>query len=425
MDEARRKRVRAQRSRGRGTSKVDWISDLPDSLLCQVLLNLTTKDVVRTSVLSKRWGHLWKCVPGLDLGGEDIKQYYKYVIFVDRFLDFNSEYHIESFKLSYPGDGNCETQVDLVRRWIRTVVRLGIKHLKFLDYSWGCGTFHLPRSIYTCKSLVSLKLSCVSMPCLKLVSLPYLRIIELISVKFADNLDLETLITSCAALEILLIKTNHSDGGIQVSRVRSQSLLSFTHVEENGSAKEDLVIDAPNLEYLKLKAHQTASVIIKHHGSLVSVDVNFVFNSPFHRRFDPSGLPKRDMIQNLFVAISRVKSMIISCGTLKVIYDYARCQPLPLFHNLSFLRVKFYEYLWELLPTFLESCPNLKSLILESTENLKTKGLSNFSGSQGFLPSLEHIEIKIPLKGKTEKSVVVKKLLTIPRLSPSCEVVIL
>lgn len=140
---------------------------MPESLLCKVLLNLPTKDVVRTSVLSKRWKNLWKCVPGLDLSGEDIKMYYIYVRFVDRFLKFNRKYHIESFKLSYPGDGNCEPEIDLMKRWITTVIQLKVKNLEFFYYSWANGTFNIPPSIYTCNSLVYLKLSTVTMSTVK------------------------------------------------------------------------------------------------------------------------------------------------------------------------------------------------------------------------------------------------------------------
>ncbi|WVZ50021.1 hypothetical protein U9M48_001320 [Paspalum notatum var. saurae] len=45
----------------------DRLSHLPDSLLEDVLSRLTSLQAVRTSVLSRRWRHLWRAVPCVDI----------------------------------------------------------------------------------------------------------------------------------------------------------------------------------------------------------------------------------------------------------------------------------------------------------------------------------------------------------------------
>ncbi|CAA0326227.1 unnamed protein product [Arabidopsis thaliana] len=440
MDEDREKHVRAK-----GSDEVDWISKLPDCLLCEVLLNLPTKDVVKTSVLSPRWRNLWKHVPGLDLDNTDFQEFNTFLSFVDSFLDFKIF-----------SDDEYDPDIFLIGRWINTIVTRKVQHIDVLDDSYGSWEVQLPSSIYTCESLVSLKLCGLTLASPEFVSLPSLKVMDLIITKFADDMGLETLITKCPVLESLTIERSFCDE-IEVLRVRSESLLRFTHVADSDEGVgEDLVvsIDAPKLEYLRLSDHRVASFILNKPGKLVKADIDVVFNLSSENKFNPDDLPKRTMIRNFLVGISIIKDMIIYSSTLEVIYDFSRCERLPLFRNLSVLCVEFYGYMWEMLPIFLESCPNLKTLVVKSASYQEKGENIILPGPRRFLSSLEYVKIERPLKGeamemklvsyllenstilkkltlclddsvKKEDSVILKELLAIPKLSTSSKVVVL
>jgi hypothetical protein len=62
-----------KRARAGGGSIRDRLSALPDELLLRVLSFLPAQQVVRTTVLSKRWKDLWRSVPGINLSFLDFR----------------------------------------------------------------------------------------------------------------------------------------------------------------------------------------------------------------------------------------------------------------------------------------------------------------------------------------------------------------
>ncbi|KAF3496382.1 hypothetical protein DY000_02057537 [Brassica cretica] len=75
--------------------KEDMINQLPDYLLCEILLNLPTKDVIKASLLCRRWRDLWQSVLGLDLEFNGSTDFDKYGFF-NRFIDVKRDVCLES-----------------------------------------------------------------------------------------------------------------------------------------------------------------------------------------------------------------------------------------------------------------------------------------------------------------------------------------
>ncbi|KAG2308026.1 hypothetical protein Bca52824_027774 [Brassica carinata] len=127
---------------GENERNLDRLSNLPDSLLCKILSDFSTKESGRTSVLSKRWRYLWLNVPVLDFTFRRIL----------RFLCCENEQHLERFKLLY---WVGEHDASRFKSWMDAVTRRKILHLSLYnegDYKTG-SIFELLCTINEIKSI--------------------------------------------------------------------------------------------------------------------------------------------------------------------------------------------------------------------------------------------------------------------------------
>lgn len=105
---------------------MDRISNLSDDLLLNILSSLTSKDVVATMLLSKRWKFLWTLVPKLHFDdsfneyfGEDCVPYRMFQQYVDRFLVSNKSPVLETLKFTL---GCLHSSTDDLTTWIRIAI---------------------------------------------------------------------------------------------------------------------------------------------------------------------------------------------------------------------------------------------------------------------------------------------------------------
>uniref|UniRef100_A0A0D9W320 F-box domain-containing protein n=1 Tax=Leersia perrieri TaxID=77586 RepID=A0A0D9W320_9ORYZ len=101
---------KCSRARGGGGLAVDRLSELPDCLLHIILSFMKARQVVQTCVLSKRWEHLWRTVPCLDVDHEEFpetgstiqdeyKAWHNFEDFVDNLLLSHEIARLDSFRL--------------------------------------------------------------------------------------------------------------------------------------------------------------------------------------------------------------------------------------------------------------------------------------------------------------------------------------
>jgi hypothetical protein len=163
------------------TVEVDRISGLPDDILIQILSFLPTKQAFLTSILSKRWKHLWCFVPDIDFTETKHSDSHLFDKFVDSILCLRKS----------AGNNSVHSFI------------LDVKHIW---HNWERITPKLSNTILTCPTLVVLKLSYLYMGaafCYYPIRLPSLKTLHLKDIKFDRYGDLKCLLEYCPVIEDL------------------------------------------------------------------------------------------------------------------------------------------------------------------------------------------------------------------------------
>ncbi|XP_024011702.1 putative FBD-associated F-box protein At5g53635 [Eutrema salsugineum] len=333
----------------------DMISQLPDHLICHILSLLSTKEAVKTSVLSTRWRQLWLWLPSLELKSRDFSDFNNFMSFGYRFFDSNRVSCKHKLKLTIHRNEDGVKDAYYLTPWLKAAVKHKIQHLHVHSYSYADHRFHkMPQRLYTCHTLVCLKLFQVTLDDAGFVFLPKLKTMHLEYVKFPNEATFETLVLCCPVLEDLKIFVANDDG--KVFRVHSLSLkrLTFERVSSFFSDSAGVVIDAPRLCFLKINDNVSKRFIVDSLDSNTILDMSLVFgleevdktnwdefdDGAVLGEFDESIVsPMRSSISDFLSGISRVSDMSICARTFKLLYQYSKLQPLPKFGHTSRLQI--------------------------------------------------------------------------------------
>ncbi|KAF3608031.1 hypothetical protein DY000_02051643 [Brassica cretica] len=218
---------------------MDRISSLPDGVIHHILSFLPLKKSAQTSVLSKRWRLLFAFSPTLDLlPYENDMRRPRFLKFVERVLYVSGNSSINKFTL------RCR-KGSRTKHCIRHVLnRGGVLDLDLCLYI-DDDAADLPREVFTCKTLVELKLTGF---CIKELpedaSLPALKKLFLNSVQF-DSLPPHVcafgkLLSACPVLEELVLddlrwdlwkwsRSLSSPSLRKLTELNSQQLICFCH----------------------------------------------------------------------------------------------------------------------------------------------------------------------------------------------------
>lgn len=321
----------------------DWISELPDALLCRILSFLpTTIWAVRTTVLSKRWNNVWTCVPNLDLDcGRDFGYRHcdrgyrhcdrdRFATFVDRVLCSRDSSDIKKFRLR-----TCVTDLARVEGWIFTAVRRNVVELELELNAGEKYTFVLPRSIFSCKTLKVLKLYgslCIPYAPPSSRCFPSLKCLHVSLKSPGCKSFMENVFTNCPGLEDLgIYYTNILQIDAPMRKVSAPELKTLRISLSKEYPGENVLIDAPKLEKLDV---QTQLEVVSNYSldARSLVNANIVFDDYYYYA-DPASLPKHAIA--LLAGIYNVKYLSLRTSFLRVI-KHLRLSTLVSLHCIEF-----------------------------------------------------------------------------------------
>ncbi|CAL9247103.1 unnamed protein product, partial [Arabidopsis halleri] len=307
----------------------DRISELHEALLVHIMSSLPTKTVLATSVLSKRWRHVWKTVQN---------------------LKFDSNLHLEIRAVHDASDLGILVGIAFARHVRNLVLDLDYRQVYYGDV-YPSVRFPSVLCIYDNNTLETLTLKhSVILYFPSRVCFNSLRKLYLYKVYFYGEDSVCNLLCGCPSLGDLVV---HS-GCVQTFTIAVPSLQRLTIVHELGSGC--CVINAPSLKYLNIRGfNYLKSCLIEKAPELAEAKVSDVSNIKN---------------ENILESLTSAKRLSLRLSPLEIKYPSGR-----IFHQLLSLELHTDKRKWwNLLSPMLEASPKLQILKLTDLDMSSAKG---------------------------------------------------
>ncbi|KAJ4713527.1 FBD-associated F-box protein [Melia azedarach] len=264
----------------------DWINQLPDEILVDIINRLSVVEAARTSVLSTRWKYLWTFITSLDFHSprgmwkvlnkldeneqsikwtwgavyrrydrEILVKRAKYICWVNKVLELHRGSSIDELKVSYELYDSHER---IITSWIRAAISKGVQKLELnLRAAWGNRQYTFPKELSSISSLKSLSLSGVNVTSEIIESLVYnCPLLERLCVANSRPWLCLKVVISSIRLKHLVIEGCFSNEEFEIS---TPSLLSFKY-HGTGHIKLN-VQNVPQLVDLYISGYNLSNMI--------------------------------------------------------------------------------------------------------------------------------------------------------------------
>ncbi|KAH6809792.1 hypothetical protein C2S51_027575 [Perilla frutescens var. frutescens] len=263
---------------------VDRVSELPESLIFQILSFLEMRDVVRTSLLSKHWKDLWTTIPYLrfDESGNNSDQTRN---FINRALLRWKGIKIKRFIISFGGiyDASLSSDMDF---WIRFATERKVEVLcirlpyHYLDPLESFPAYLPPYCLYSCSSIKALWLIGFNLHVNVNLQWNQLKIVRIHCFCMSEDV-INRLVSSAPRLESLSVRLFGSGQNLSI---QSTSLKRLTLVNYCSSVRSDnydpsnytsLTIWTPNLQVLSISGVPYSKCLMMDVSSLSAANLRF------------------------------------------------------------------------------------------------------------------------------------------------------
>ncbi|KAK6115834.1 hypothetical protein DH2020_008103 [Rehmannia glutinosa] len=324
---------------------VDRISSLTDGVLCHILSFLPTKISVATSILARRWRFLWAYVPSLDFDCRNHDTDTKFAHIVNRVLLLRGVQSIITFRLRYD-------DID-------------------------CSDCLLPQCLFTCKTLVDLRLhfrNCI--PSNGVVSLPSLKKLHIYGVENG----LRRMLSGCPVLEELIIDQIDEDDLdfydviISSPTITRLIMISFQiYSDESYSREYGVKINVPALRYLQVEGCLSKEISAQLTTSLTEANISFKKDNEILREDYFVDKTYNEMEEgyssfelNFVDSLCNVKSLKLSSGKRFSVEEFrGQSKSIIRFDHLTRLDLAVD---WLFLTKFFERADNLQVLIIREVD---------------------------------------------------------
>ncbi|CAA7016624.1 unnamed protein product [Microthlaspi erraticum] len=358
-----------RRSKGKG-AVVDSISCLPDVILQHILSFVPTKIAITTSLLSKRWRHLWCGAPSLSFDSCSCPM-------INKTLARYTAPKMMHFHLSTI----TEHHLPYMDMWIEFVMFRHLENL-FLGFYLDHG-YTYPDFFYTNPSLKQLTLfNGVMIPRCS-VSWTSLKNMSLLCCSTLSDESMSNILSGCPVLESLTL--DHCDQIRSLDLIKSLRLRTLVVYHSSWAATK---IEAPHIHRLHLRNSESPCTLLDV-SSLTEANLNVLFQS-VEATFNADNL--QDKLLAILEKVQHVEKLTLGVKFLQILSLAELCGvPFPVLKvkALTLETTKIFQYVIPGVERVLQNSHGLKKLTVRTShcDTIPGEHLDKYLALEGLDPA--------------------------------------